>query len=236
MKNILNGPRVKRALGWAIAFAVMYGVLWLAHHYTPPQHNPFRPLDLNDPIGAATFRKFTTIKYDREACFTALDNADIAYTPLEDRETAPGCGFRNALTLDRTLTPYSATLSMTCVQTAALYTWEKQVLRPAAEDLLGSPVARINTYGSLSCRTIAGSRRMSQHATANAIDISGVRLEDGRTIDVKTHWGQDTPEADFLERAFEGACNLFSVVLGPDYNRAHADHFHFDMGSGNVCR
>jgi len=26
------------------------------------------------------------------------------------------------------------------------------------------------------------------------------------------------------------------VTLGPEYNAAHADHFHLDMGGGKVCR
>ncbi|MBU1256939.1 MAG: extensin family protein, partial [Alphaproteobacteria bacterium] len=26
-----------------------------------------------------------------------------------------------------------------------------------------------------------------------------------------------------------GACDLFSTVLSPDYNKAHRDHFHLDQ-------
>lgn len=236
MKNILNVHYLKLAAGWALAFAMVGGALWLAHKYTPPQHNPFRPLDLNHPLGMATYSKFSTLKHERETCFAALDAADIGYTPLEDRATGQKCGFYDALTLDRSATPYSATLSMTCVQSAALYAWETHVARPLAEDLLGSPIVRIETYGSYSCRQIAGSRRYSEHALANAIDVWGFRLKDGRVVDVKSNWGKRTPEGRFLKRVHRGACRLFSVTLGPDYNAAHADHFHMDMGSGDVCR
>ncbi|MFN4225017.1 MAG: extensin family protein [Hyphomonas sp.] len=34
----------------------------------------------------------------------------------------------------------------------------------------------------------------------------------------------------------KGACRLFSVTLGPDYDAAHADHFHMDMGPQRACR
>ncbi|MBP6581207.1 MAG: extensin family protein, partial [Sphingorhabdus sp.] len=27
----------------------------------------------------------------------------------------------------------------------------------------------------------------------------------------------------------QSACKRFGTVLGPDYNSAHANHFHFDM-------
>lgn len=247
MKNILDPtplrPYARSALnylkltaGWVVALSVAWGALWIANKYTPPQHNPLAPLDLNDPIGMATYRKFTALRNDREACFKALDQSGIGYTPLEDRSTGEQCGFYDALTLDRSLTPYSATLSMTCAQTAALYVWEAQVARPLAEELLGSPIATIHTFGAYSCRTIAGSRRWSQHSKANAVDISGFTLEDGRRINVKTHWDVEGPEGEFLEAVHDGACEVFSISLGPDYNAAHADHFHFDMGPGWLCR
>lgn len=206
--------------------------LWLA----PPQHNPFRPLDLNDPPGIASHFKMTQLYRHPAACFDALDASGVLYTTLPDSQDGPGCGKADALTLDRSLTPYSATLSMTCTQTAVLYSWERHVARPAALDLFGSPIARIETYGSFSCRNIAGTNRRSQHATANAIDISGFTLEDGRRIMVKPNWGKDTKEGEFLERVHDGGCRLFSVVLGPDYNAAHKDHFHFDMGPGRACK
>ena len=40
-------------------------------------------------------------------------------------------------------------------------------------------------------------------------------------------------------RARDAACEVFGTVLSPDYNAAHADHFHLDQevrGWGGVCR
>ena len=76
----------------------------------------------------------------------------------------------------------------------------------------------------------------SEHATANAVDSSGLGLEDGRLINVKTHRANGGKEGKFLKRVHKGACWIFSVSLGPDYNAAHADHFHFDMGNALTCR
>ena len=202
----------------------------------PARHNPFAPIDLTARPGVATPMQLARLKGDREACFTALDRAGVLYTPLQDELRGEKCGLVDALTLDRTLTPYSATLQMTCAQTAAAYMWERHVVRPAAVEIFDAPVTRIETYGSFSCRNIAGSRRLSQHAFGNALDVSGFRLEDGRVIDVKAHWGKRGKEGKFLKHAHAGACGLFSVTLGPDYNAAHADHFHMDMGTGGICR
>jgi hypothetical protein len=207
-------------------------VFWL----TPPRHNPFSPVDLHERPGAGTWHKLTRLSKNKALCFEKLAKAGVEFTPLADRLIAGRCRVADAVSLERSLTPYSQPLNLTCAEAAALYTWERHVARPAAEAILGAPILRIETYGSFSCRTVAGTDRLSEHARANAIDISGFRLEDGRLIDVKKHWTTDGPEAEFLRAVHKGGCNLFSVTLGPDYNAAHADHFHFDMGPGRACK
>jgi hypothetical protein len=151
-------------------------------------------------LGLGTGHQLARAARHPQVCFPALDKAGVLYTRLDDAPKGEKCGLYNALTLDRTLTPYSATLRMTCGEAAALYVWERHVARPAAVEILGSPLARIETYGSFSCRNIAGSGRLSEHAHGNAVDISGFRLEDGRLIDVKTHWGKGGKEAKFLKK------------------------------------
>ena len=37
--------------------------------------------------------------------------------------------------------------------------------------------------------------------------------------------------AAFLREVRDGACDLFATVLSPDYNAAHADHFHLDQAA-----
>lgn len=221
---------------WLILLTVPALCVALFLYLLPPRHNPFAPVDLTGRPGLGTAHQLARAARHPEVCFAALDAADVLYTPLDDAPKGEKCGLYNALTLDRSLTPYSATLRMTCGEAAALYAWERHVARPAAVDILGSPIARIETYGSFSCRNIAGSGRLSEHGLGNAIDISGFRLEDGRLISVKDFWGKRGKEAKFLKRVHAGACDLFSVTLGPQYNAAHKDHFHMDMGPGHACR
>lgn len=223
---------------WRFAVALLFvgGLVWIGQRFLPPQHNPFKPLSLEDPIGWATYRKFTNLKYEPGTCFATLDGASVSYVRVVDEETGSACGFQNAVSVPRVLTPFNDRLSMTCPLAAALYTWEHNAARPLAQELLGSPLSRIETYGTYSCRNIAGSASRSEHATANAIDIAGFRLADGRLISVLNDWGKDSPEGQYLKRLHGQACRLFSVTLGPDYNAAHADHFHLDFGSGYSCR
>lgn len=86
----------------------------------------------------------------------------------------------------------------------------------------------------------AGNR--SRHATANALDIAGFTLANGKYIAVLRQWqaleaaSVAGPEALFLREAHRGACRYFKGVLGPDYNAVHSDHFHLETGGYGMCR
>jgi hypothetical protein len=46
-------------------------------------------------------------------------------------------------------------------------------------------------------------------------------------------------DAKFLRLALQGACNIFTTVLGPEANDVHRTHLHLDLqdrGSANVCK
>jgi len=122
--------------------------------------------------------------------------------------------------------------------TGPLAAWQARV-RQAALYYFNTPVASITNISSYACRRIGGraNGRLSNHALGLALDISGFRLADGRIIDVAADWGRDTPQGRFLLAAHQEACRSFDIVLGPNYNRAHRNHFHVDMGGGGgFCR
>jgi len=226
-----------RRLKTILVFAALIGIVWILHMIVPSQHNRFRAPDLTEPIGLATYSKLTDLKYDTALCQAKLREAGVAFEIVAADAPGGNCTLGETLTLTKSLTPYNAApLRMSCHQMAALYIWERRVARPLAEKTFGSPLRQIETYGSFSCRNIAGTRTRSQHSYANAIDISGFVLEDGRRISVKDDWRARDKNGRFLSKVHKGACRLFSVTLGPDYNAAHADHFHLDMGSAETCK
>jgi len=126
---------------------------------------------------------------------------------------------------------------LTCDTAARLRAWVDRVLQPTATARLGSPVAKIRLMGSYSCRRRynAPDKRISQHARAKALDIAAFQTADGQVITVLEDWPGDGERAAFLRDIHTGACQIFDTVLGPRANEAHANHFHFDIGSGGVC-
>jgi hypothetical protein len=211
---------------------VLAGMAWLRQH---PEHNPWAPLSLDDPPGWATTRKLASLRNDPRECRAVLTRSDVAFTRLPPLG-ADACRWEDRLRIasaeDRgaALTPLGN--GATCAVEAGLARWLDQVVQPAARTHLGSPAVALEHYGTYQCRRVGNSTdgRWSEHATGNAIDISAVRLADGRRIVVQRDWTrQGTPAATFLRRIRDGACPIFATVLSPDYNRAHFDHFHLDQ-------
>ncbi len=202
-----------------------------------PEDLPWTTLDLGRPIGLFTLRRLAALTEDGPACEALLARAGVRFTPLPPR-TSGACGYADGVRLEaggaRGATLAPAGLGTSCAVAAALAMWEWQVVQPAAIAEFGTPVARIDHYGSYACRRIYGRAEgaaWSEHATADAIDIAGFRLADGRRITVAGDWQGDGAEARFLHAVRDGACRLFSTTLSPDYNRAHHDHLHLDMAA-----
>lgn len=211
------------------------GRAWLHDH---PQHDPWAPLDLRHPPGWATQRKLAALRDDPAECRAVLERSRVSFAVL------PPAGEGECRREDRTVlrqTSLASAPPVTCSVSGALELWQRQGVQPAAQELLGSRVVRIEHLGAYSCRRLYGrdSGNWSEHATGNAIDIAAFVLADGRRLSVARDWAGESDEAAFLHRVRNEACGVFGTVLSPDYNVAHADHLHFDQsqrGFGGVCR
>ncbi len=210
----------------------------LAARFLPPEWDPRVPLDLRAEPGPMTGVKFWRLAQQPEACFAAFAASDIAVNRLPDRPSETGCAVENAVILPAAIRTLPRGPAVTCRMAAAWTLYERHALQPAARQHLGTEVAAVRHLGTYNCRNVnhAAAGRRSQHATANAIDIAGFVLRDGREVSLLRDWRGDDAEAAFLRAARDGACRWFNAVLGPDYNAAHADHFHLDMGPWRVCR
>jgi hypothetical protein len=211
------------------------GYSWLLAH---PEHNPAAPLDLRDPVGMATATKLAALKDDVGQCRAVLERSAVGFTALEPAGEGPCARPDRTRLTDYPLAP--DTPPVTCPVAVAMELWLERSVTPAARDIFGSDLARIEHLGVYSCRRLYGRDEgaWSEHATGNAIDISAFVLEDGRRIEVLTDWAGDEEQRQFLHRVRDGACGVFATVLSPDYNAAHADHFHLDQDDRwtGVCR
>lgn len=205
----------------------------------PPRYDPWAPLDIGETPNLLTRFKLSRLEGAPRQCRAVLGAAGLRFTPVEDRRTGDGCGLRDAVQVGRSAVAFNSGFTVTCPLAAAWMLFETHTLQPAAERHFGQRVARVRHLGSYACRNLYGRAegRRSQHATANAIDIAGFTLADGTTIALPGDWmPADARKGAFLRDVRDGACGFFRAVLGPDYNEAHRDHFHLDMGPYRVCR
>lgn len=205
-----------------------------------PRVSDVWPADLGRPGGWLIDWQLADLQADPGLCRRVLAAPEISTRPAPDAAPKPGCGWSNAVEVVTAGGARIAVNPVTCELAAALALWMTHVVQPQAVDLLGSRVAAVEHVGGFACRNIRGSPAFadhpSQHASANALDVTGFRLADGRRIRVATEWGQEAPPGRFLAAIQREGCRYFRVAIGPGYNAAHRDHFHFDRGRWRACR
>jgi hypothetical protein len=167
--------------------------------------------------------------------YSPLAQLDPIASPMPVRMREGGAF---AVSLDRSVV-------LSCSMVPALTHWLATDAQPAALAAFGSPIIEMTSFGSYSCRrrNNARSGRLSEHAFANAIDVKGFKLADGRQTSVLTGWNGSPQEASFWRDVAYGACRTFSTVLGPGSSDGlHENHLHLDLArhsashSIHVCR
>lgn len=131
---------------------------------------------------------------------------------------------------------YSVAPLLTCSMALALATFER-ILQKEATTIFGSPVARIDQIGTYSCREIAAYPGLvSDHAYANAIDLTRFVLKNGASIEILRDFDLSEgaprkPAGAFLRVVSQRANDedVFSHVLTPFFNASHRNHFHLDL-------
>jgi len=227
---------VRRLLLLLLPLLGTVAVMLLLLPRLPDRWDPFATLRVETPPGPFTRFKLRRLARDPEACFATLAAAGLTALPLPDGSAGPGCPLRATLRLAGPVPLDPPRPVVTCPLAVAWTIYGRHVLDPAAERHFGARIRQVRHLGTLACRDVRGGTRRSQHATANAIDLAGLRLSDGREGSVLHDWGRPGPAGAFLREARDGACRIFGAVLGPERDAAHRGHFHLDLGGWPICR
>jgi len=172
-------------------------------------------------------------------CHIDLAREGIGFRALPDQRFENGCSALGAVQLLNIGTPVTNLRAMTCPLARQFARWSREALQPAADQWLGTRIVRIETFGTYGCRS-RNSRPgapLSEHGYANAVDVAGFVLADGRRVTIQDGWnGGDERVRRFLRAAFQAGCRRFNIGLSPDNDAYHYNHLHFDMGRGPYCR
>ncbi len=215
-----------------------FGAFWFG---LVPQHlSPLPAISLDTRPSLFVDARLSALRFDRALCRQVLRAPHIHARAIPDRPLENGCGWENAVRISRVGGAEIGVGQLSCETAAAFALWVEHEVQPLARDIYGHDVTRISGMGTYSCRNIVGNpiwkNVRSQHATANAIDVSGFTFADGRSISLIKDWSGSDKDSAFLREIHARSCRYFRVSLGPNANPAHRDHFHFDRGLMWACR
>ncbi|AUO65579.1 extensin [Citrobacter freundii complex sp. CFNIH2] len=210
----------------------------VGYRYLPSYYNPLAPLELSDPPNWLTQFKLKRLTPAR--CQTLLQQANeqklITSQPVAD--SAGECPLTDVVRVrDFGVVKLSSSFLASCPLALRSALYVGQQAAPLTERLMMSQLTRIEHLGSYACRNIyhRPDARRSEHASAQALDISGFILADGRHVTVLLGWKQEE-SAMWLRALLSASCQYYGNGLGPDYNAAHANHFHLGIRGFGLCR
>lgn len=174
------------------------------------------------------------------ACRQRLQQLGVDFVNRTAERSDTGCSLPypvvvRALGKAITLRPEAV---MTCAMAEASARFAATTIVPAAKREFGVELKSVEQASSYVCRPRNGSRKLSEHAFGNALDIARFTLSDGKPVDVVQQ--SEDRAARFLAAVRQAACGPFKTVLGPGSDADHAMHFHLDLAprrnGGTVCQ
>lgn len=189
---------------------------------------------------------FTSVGVRTPSGQCAIDPRSVADAKsLGSVEGQGACGIKNAWEV-RSVdgVAFSTPAKLECQMVGATNNWIGEVLQPAAQNAFGERVVKLTIAASYACRARNNKRggKISEHSFGNALDVSAFTLASGKVITVEDGWKSWGSDSSFLKQVHGQACGKFSTVLGPEADRHHHNHFHFDLGKhgksgkNNYCR
>ncbi|MBW4190786.1 extensin family protein [Enterobacter bugandensis] len=211
----------------------MAGYRWLPSYY-----NPFTPLNLDDPPGRITQYKLRHLTPEACASLLAQANQKKLIRTQAVADSGGECPLNNVVRV-RDFGPVSLNGSFlaSCPLALSSALFVSQQARPLTKSFTGSELTRIEHLGSFACRNIyhRPDARRSEHATAEALDIAAFRLANGERVTVLNGW-KSAKTQPWLKALLAASCGYYGNGLGPEYNAAHASHFHLGMRGFGLCR
>jgi hypothetical protein len=204
----------------------------------PESEEKSEPKYLPDPRSNAP--RADTMPAEELACRARIKDLGVEFEEHKPESDPAGCAMPWPITvksLGKTIELAPDAL-MNCTLAEASAKFAKDVISPAAKAAYGEELKSISQASAYVCRPRNGTRKLSEHAFGNALDIAQFTLSKDTKIDVEP--APDEKAAKFLAEIRKAACGPFKTVLGPGSDADHSLHFHFDLAprkhGGTFCQ
>ncbi|ASM71958.1 MULTISPECIES: extensin family protein [Roseobacteraceae] len=198
-----------------------------------------------EPLAPSAWQTLQETNAALVSCLGTLNELGAVYK-LDDPRTGDDrdCGIANPVRLTQPVQgiEIDTPALMRCETAAALGTWLRDFVQPAAATLKRGPVVKLTKGSGYDCRgrNNQPDGKLSEHAYGNAIDIMAFRFKDGSQIKVAPRARDGTLAESFQDAVRATACLHFTTVLGPGSDDSHSDHLHLDViarqGGFRLCQ
>ncbi|MTD37062.1 extensin [Erwinia sp. CPCC 100877] len=225
-----------------LVFTLLAAVLvWWGAGAIPSYYNPWAPLTLDSPPTLVTRYKLRGMESQPQRCFALLETARASGVISWRRQPDGGgkCPLRDRVrVVNFGPIALSGPFLASCPLALRSAMFWHQRGATLAHRLQGSALRRIDHIGSYACRNIyhRSEGRRSEHARADALDVRGFRFADGQRLNILKDWPDGGRRGEVLRALFYEGCPYFGNSLGPEFNVAHADHFHLGVRGFGLCR
>ena len=196
-----------------------------------------------DPSAESAIQAADAKPEEPSACRIRIADRIAVIEPVPALGGPGDCGATDVVRLDAVIQPDKTRVAVTppatvrCTMAEAIATWMREDVT-AAVATLGSTPRVLDNYASYDCRgrnRIAGAK-ISEHGLANAIDIRGLSLANGKFVGLTDR----NVAREFRETIRKSACAQFTTVLGPGSDGHHETHVHLDLaerrGGYRLCQ
>ena len=182
----------------------------------------------------------STMPIEETACRARLKLLGAEFEEHAAQSDADGCALPFPLKLKRLsksidIEPDAV---VNCATAEASARFAMDVISPAAKSTFGEELSVVGQASAYVCRPRNGTRKLSEHAFGNALDIAHFTLSGGTSVDVEP--APPEKNAKFLGAVRKAACGPFKTVLGPGSDADHARHLHVDLAprknGGTFCQ
>ena len=128
---------------------------------------------------------------------------------------------------DKRQVPVKPAAILRCKMATAIAEWIRNDIAPLAEKTRQSDqrTRQFRFVPNAAAATVSPARMLSEHGRANALDVRGFKLANGRMMSLTDRdLARETRES-----VLHSACTRFSTVLGPGSDWYHEDHIHLDV-------
>lgn len=216
----------------------LLALMLVGYRYLPSYYNPFAPLQLSDPPGRITQFKLRRLSPSDCATLLAQANQQQFITSVAVANSDGDCPLTDVVRVrDFGAVKLSSSFLASCPLALSSALFIQQQARPLTERFTGQSLRQIDHLGSYACRNIynRADARRSEHASAEALDLSAFRLANGQRVTVLNGWRHPQTQP-WLRAMLSASCGYYGNSLGPEYNAAHANHFHLGMRGFGLCR